>query len=76
VCGHELEGDPVASPTRNKIEPSLCTVEVASGILGVSRFALYRLIRANKLPAAVHMGSRVRVNREMLTEYISTGGAR
>jgi excisionase family DNA binding protein len=58
-------------------EPALATVEeIAQPVLGMSVWAVYRLIRAGNFPPAVHLGTRVKVNRKMLDEFISTGGTK
>jgi excisionase family DNA binding protein len=60
-----------------KTEPALATVEeVAGPVLGMSTWALYRLIRSGGFPPAVHLGTRVKVNRAMLDEFITNGGTK
>ena len=56
------------------VTPATITIEEAARTLGVSKWSLYRLVQAGKFSPAVHFGSRVRVHREKLTDWLATGG--
>ena len=49
------------------------SVEEAATILGVSRSYCYKLARDGRLPGVFQLGTRYRVFRSMLFEYMKAG---
>lgn len=56
------------SPVR--VDRDLLTVPEVAPTVGVHPETLYRLIRADQFPPAVHIGSRVLISRPKLQRYL------
>jgi excisionase family DNA binding protein len=52
------------------------SVQQAADYIGISVWALYRMIHSGKFYPAIYIGNRYRVSTVKLDEYLQTGGAR
>jgi len=59
---------------KTQTKPALVTADEAAAILGVSRWALYRIVRSDPSFPAVHLGRSVRVHADRLDAWLLAGG--